>query len=156
MYFVKFQRSLRVSTYRGQRTLKYKQPGNHGWCLCFIKRGSPGLRILPWSHGESVSVWMWRWCNYTTKSCFLSRANLKEYEVIHYVFVLAIAMAWASTGGLQSCVSIQGTKDHQPASKVVTWFNPAMAKEVLQLFDISVPTGSRKNKTHNFWRISLS
>ena len=73
----------------------------------------------------------------------------------HYVFVLAIAMAWASTGGLQSCVSIQGTKDHQPASKVVTWFNPAMAKEVLQLFDISVPTGSRKNKTHNFWRISV-
>ena len=33
--------------------------------------------------------------------------------------------------------------------------NPAMAKEVFQLFDISVPIGSRKNKTHNFWRISL-
>ena len=34
------------------------------------QKRSPGLRILPWSHGESVSVWMWRWCNYTPKSCF--------------------------------------------------------------------------------------
>ena len=39
----------------------------------------------------------------------------------HYVFVLAIAMVWASTRGFQSCVSIRGTKDHLPASKVVTW-----------------------------------
>ena len=34
--------------------------------------------------------------------------------------------------------------------------NPAMAKEVFRLFDISVPIGSRKNKTYNFWKISLS
>ena len=64
-------------------------------------------------------------------------------------------MVWASTGDLQSCVSIQGTKDHLLASNRDV-INPTMAKEVSQLFDISVPIGSRKNKTHNFWRISLS
>ena len=41
-----------------------------------------GLQILTWSHGDGVSVWMSRWCNYTSKICFFSRANLKEYEVI--------------------------------------------------------------------------
>ena len=39
----------------------------------------------------------------------------------HDGFLLAIAMVWASTGGFQSCVSIQGTKDHLPVSKVVLW-----------------------------------
>ena len=33
----------------------------------------------------------------------------------HYVFMLAIAMVWANTGGLRSWGSIQGTKDHLPA-----------------------------------------
>ena len=33
----------------------------------------------------------------------------------HNVFVLAIVMVWANTGGLRSWGSIQGTKDHPPA-----------------------------------------
>ena len=37
-----------------------------------------------------------------------------------YVFVLIIAMVLESTGGLQSCVSTQDTKEHLPASKVET------------------------------------
>jgi len=34
--------------------------------------------------------------------------------------------------------------------------NPAIAKEVFQLFGICVPVGSCKYKTHNIWKISLS
>ena len=34
--------------------------------------------------------------------------------------------------------------------------NPTIAKEVFQLFGISVPIGSRKYKTHKVWKISLS
>ena len=34
--------------------------------------------------------------------------------------------------------------------------NPATAKEVFQLFGISVPIGSHKHKTQNIWKISLS
>ena len=118
-----------------------------------------GLRILTWSHGDSVSVWMSRWCNYTSKNCFLSRANLKEYEVIllastvclmkkwkHYVFVLAIAMVWTSSGGPSKLCQYPGHKGPPTRVKSRDVINPAMAKEVFQLFDISVSIGSRKKK----------
>ena len=119
-----------------------------------------GLRILTWSHGDSVSVWMSRWCNYTSKNCFLSRANLKEYEVIllastvclmkkwkHYVFVLAIAMVWTSSGGPSKLCQFPGHKGPLTRVKSRDVINPAMAKEVFQLFDISVSIGSRKKNT---------
>ena len=41
-------------------------------------------------------------------------------------------------------------------SWVVFRFSIIVVSEGCQLFDISVPISSRKNKTYNFWRISLS
>ena len=73
------------------------------------------------THLKIVFFRMQTWKN-TRSSCKGLASTvclMKKWK--HYVFVLAIAMVWTSTGGLQSCVSIQGTKDHLPASKVVTW-----------------------------------
>ena len=72
------------------------------------------------THLKIVFFRMQTWKN-TRSSCKGLASTvclMKKWK--HYAFVLAIAMVWASTGGPQSCVSIQGTKDHQPASKVVT------------------------------------
>ena len=90
------------------------------------------------SRGRSETVFLYECRDDLTahlKNCFLSRADLKEYDssckglasnICHmnklknYVFVLAIAMVLESTGDLQSCVSTQDTKEHLPASKVET------------------------------------
>ena len=122
-------------------------------------------------HGDSVSVWMSRWCNYTSKYCFLSRANLREYEVILQRAGLD-CLSHEEVKTLRVCARHRyGMGKYWKPSKLCQYprykgpltsvksrdvINPAMAKEVFQLFDISVPIGSRKNKTHNFWRISLS
>ena len=47
-------------------------------------------------------------------------------------------------------VSVSGHKGPPTSVKSRDVINPAMVKEVFQLFDISMPIGSRKNKTHNF------
>ena len=47
-------------------------------------------------------------------------------------------MVWASTRELQSCVSIQGTKDHLPALKAVTWHFIHWLRSVRE------PSGSEK------------
>ena len=48
------------------------------------------------------------------------RTFCRMNKLKNYVFVLAIDMVLESTGGLQSCVSTQDTKEHLPASKVET------------------------------------
>ena len=64
-------------------------------------------------------VQIWKSTRSSRKGLASTVCLMKKWK--HNVFMLAIAMVWASTGGLQSCVTIQGTKDHLPASKVVTW-----------------------------------
>ena len=116
-------------------------------------------------HGDSVSVWMSRWCNYTSKYCFLSRANLREYEVIlqragldclSHEEVKTLRVCARHRYGMDKywrpskLCQYPGHKGPPTSIKSRDVINPAMAKEVFQLFDISVPIGSRKNKTHNF------
>ena len=50
----------------------------------------------------------------------------------------------------------KGHKGTPTSVKSRNVINPTIAKEVFQLFGISVPIGSRKYKTHNVWKISLS
>ena len=86
------------------------------------------------THLKIVFFRMQTWKN-TRSSCKGLASTvclMKKWK--HYLFVLAIAMVWASTGDLQSCVSIQGTKDHLPASKVVTWSTlPWPRKDIKQI-----------------------
>ena len=105
------------------------------------------------------------------KNCFLSRANLKEYEVIlqragpdhlshEEVKTLRVCARYRYGMGkywrFSKLCPYPGHKGSPASVKSREVINPAMAKEVFQFFDISMPIGSRKNKTHNFWRISLS
>ena len=99
---------------------------------------------------------------------FLSLANLKEYEVIlqragldrlSHEEVKTLTRHRHGMGKYwrpSKLCQYSGHKGPPTSVKSRDVINPTMAKEVSQLFDISVPIGSRKNKTHNFWRISLS
>ena len=91
-----------------------------------------GLLDCGSSRGRTHSVWMSRWCNYTSKNCLFSHANLKEYEVIllrasldrlSHEEVKTLRVCARHRYGMCKyyCVSIQGTKDHLPVLKAVTW-----------------------------------
>lgn len=106
------------------------------------------------------------------KNCFLSRANLKEYEVILQRASLdhlsheevktwrvcarhryGLGKYWRSSKLCQ----YPGHKGPPTSVKSRAVINSAMTKQVFQLFDISVPIGSLKNKTQiTFLRMSLS
>ena len=136
MYFVTFQRTLRVSTYRvsGRKNRNNQiimadscTLSKKGFLDCGSSRGRTETVFL-YEYRDDVTIHLkivfcrvqiWKntrsFCNGLASTVCL----MKKWK--HNVFMLAIAMVWASTGGLQSCVTIQGTKDHLPASKVVTW-----------------------------------
>ena len=95
----------------------------------------------------------------------MSLANLKEYEVIlqragldrlSHEEVKTLPVCARHRHGMgkywrpSKLCQYSGHKGPPTSVKCRDVINPTMAKEVSQLFDISVPIGSRKNKTHNF------
>ena len=120
------------------------------------------------SRGRSETVFLYECRNDLTahlKNCFLSRADLKEYEVILQRAGLVFACLrvfprhryglgkyWRPSKLCQ----YPGHKKTPTNIKSRDVINPAIAKEVFQLFGISFPIGSRKYKTHYIWKISLS
>ena len=126
------------------------------------------------SRGRTETVFLYEYRDDVTthpKIVFLSRANLKEYELIlqrvgldrlSHEEVKTLRVCARHRYGmdkywrLSKLCQYPGHKGPPTSVKSRDVINPAMAKEAFQLFDISVPIGSRKNKTYNFWRISLS
>lgn len=125
------------------------------------------------SRGRTETVFLYKCRDDVTthKNCFLSRANLKEYKVIlqraalyrlshEEVKTLCVCARHCYSMGKYwrppKLCQYPGHKGPPTSVKSRDVINNAMAKEVFQLFDISVPIASRKNKTHNFWRIYLS
>ena len=101
----------------------------------------------------------------------MSRADLKEYEVIlqraglehlSHEQVKKLRVCPRHRYGLgkywrpSKLCQYPGHKGTPTSVKSRDVINPTIAKEVFQLFGISVPIGSRKYKTHNVWKISLS
>ena len=105
------------------------------------------------------------------KNCSLSRSNLTEYEVILQRAGLdrmthdevkklrvcprhryALGKYWRPSKLCQ----YPGHKGSPTNVKSRNVINLATAQEVYQLFQISVPIGSRKNQSHNFSEFSLS
>ena len=96
-----------------------------------------GLLDCGSSRGRTETVFLYECRDDVTthlKNCFLSLANLKEYEVIlqragldrlSHEEVKTLRVCARHRYGMDkysrpsNCVSIQGTKDHLPASKVV-------------------------------------
>ena len=133
-----------------------------------------GLLDCGSSRGRTETVFLYECRDDVTthlKNCFLSLANLKEYEVIlqsagldrlSHEEVKTLPVCARHRHGMgkywrpSKLCQYSGHKGPPTSVKSRDVINPTMAKEVSQLFDISVPIGSRKNKTHNFWRISLS
>ena len=126
------------------------------------------------SRGPTETVFLYEcWDDITAhlKNCFLSRADLKEYEVIlqragldhlspEEVKKLRVCARHRYGLGkywrpLKLC-QYPGHKRPPTSVKSRDVINPAIAMELFQLFEISVPIGSRKNKTHNICKISLS
>ena len=93
-----------------------------------------GLLDCGSSRGRTETVFLYECRDDVTthlKNCFLSLANLKEYEVIlqragldrlshEEVKTLRVCARHRYGMGKYYCVSIQGTKDHLPALKAVT------------------------------------
>ena len=126
------------------------------------------------SRGRSETVFLYECRDDLTahlKNCFLSRADLKEYEVIlqraglehlSHEQVKKLRVCPRHRYGLgkywrpSKLCQYPGHKGTPTSVKSRDVINPTIAKEVFQLFGISVPIGSRKYKTHNVWKISLS
>ena len=126
------------------------------------------------SRGRSETVFLYECQNDLTahlKDCFLSRADLKEYEVILQRACLEY-LSHEQVKKLRVCPRHRyGLGKYWRPSKLCQYpghrrkptsvkshdvINPAIANEVFQLFGISVPIGSRKYKTRDIWKISLS
>ena len=105
------------------------------------------------------------------QNCFLSRADLKEYEVIlqraglkclshEQVKKLCVCPRHRYSLGKywrpSKLCQYPGHKGTPTSVKSRDVINPAIAKEVFQRFGISVPIGSRKYQPHNIRKISLS
>ena len=126
------------------------------------------------SRGRSETVFLYECRDDLTahlKNCFLSRADLKEYEVIlqragferlSHEQVKKLRVCPRHRYGLgkywrpSKLCQYPGHKGTPTSVKSRDVINPAIAKEVFQLFGISVPIGSRKLKTYNIWKTSLS
>ena len=126
------------------------------------------------SRGRSETVFLYECRDDLTahlKNCFLSRADLKEYEVIlqraglehlSHEQVKKLRVCPRHRYGLgkywrpSKLCQYPGHKGTPTSVQSRDVINPAIAEEVFQLFGISVPIGSRKYKTHNVWKISLS
>lgn len=105
------------------------------------------------------------------KNCCLSRSNLKEYEVILQRVGLD-RMSQEEVKKVRVCARHRyGLGKYWRPSKLCQYpshkgqpttvrsrdvINLATAQEVYQMFQISVPIGSRKNQTHKFSEFSLS
>ena len=126
------------------------------------------------SRGRSKTVFLYECRDYLSahlKNCFLSRADLKEYEVIlqragleylSHEQVKKLRVCPRHRYGLgkywrpSKLCQYPGHKGKPTSVKSRDVINPAIGKEVFQLFGISVPIGSRKYTTHDIWKISLS
>ena len=125
------------------------------------------------SPGRSETVFLYEWRDDLIahlKNClffFLSRAGLKEYQVIlqragferfshEQVKKLRVCPRHRYRLGKywrpSKLCQYPGHKGTPTSIKRRDVINPAIAKEVFQLFGISVPTGSCKYKTHNIER----
>ena len=141
-------------------------------------RGLLGLQIVIFTFFfffkvfAEMSFMLTLWCNNTSKKLFFVACKPERIQGHHPAkgwprpFVL-----WRSENITCLCspslwyghvleafkaVSVSGHKGPPTSVKSRDVINPAMAKEAFQLFEISVPIGSRKNNTQNFKRISLS
>ena len=126
------------------------------------------------SRGRSETVFLYEYRQDLTahlKNCFLSRADLKEYEVIlqragferlSHEQVKKLRVCPRHRYGLgkywrpSKFCQYPGHKGTPTSIKSRDVINPAIANDVFQLFGISVPIGSRRYKTHNIWKITLS
>ena len=126
------------------------------------------------SRGRAETVFLYECRDDLTehqKNCFLSRADLKEYEVIlqragfdrlsHEQVKKIACLSSPYRYGLgkywrpSKLCQYPGHKGKPTSVKSRDVINTAIAKEVFQLFGISVPISSRKLKTHNICKISL-
>ena len=125
------------------------------------------------SRGRSEIVFLYECRDDLTahlKNCFLSRADLKEYEVIlqraglehlSHEQVKKLRVCPRHRYGLgkywrpSKLCQYPGHKGTPTSVKSRDVINPTIAKEVFQLFGISVPIGSRKYKTHKKKRKSI-
>ena len=123
-----------------------------------------GLLDCGSSRGRTETVFLYECRDDVTthqKNCFLSLANLKEYEVILQRAGLD-RLSHEEVKTLRVCASHRygmgkywrpsklcqypGYKGPPTSVKSSDEINTAMTKEVSQLFDISVPIDSRKNR----------
>ena len=130
--------------------------------------------FLDCGRGRSETVFLYECRDDLTthrKNFFLLRADLKEYEVIlqradfeclSHEQVKKLRVCPRHRYGLgkywrpSKLCQYPGHKGTPTRVKSRDVINPATVKEVFQLFGISVPIGSRKHKTHNISKISLS
>lgn len=119
------------------------------------------------SRGRSETVFLYECRDDLTahlKNCFLSRADLKEYEVIlqragferlSHEQVKKLRVCPRHRYGLgkywrpSKFCQYPGHKGTPTSVKSRDVINPAIANDVFQLFGISVPIGSRKYKTQH-------
>ena len=136
--------------------------------LFFVKKG---FLDCGFSRGRSETVFLYECREDLTahlKNCFLSRADLKEYEVIlqragfeclSHEQVKKLRVCPRHRYGLvkhwrpSKLCQYPGHKGTPTSVKSRDVINHAIAKEVFQLFGISVPIGSRKYKSHNIRKI---